>query len=631
MKRKIGWFHPVDDSDQFDGFNESGIETFRGEPIISLAREINQNALDAAESESATVEVSFRLIEVPTDNIPNLDQLQATLKKCADASVNEGQKAALFFKNALEAIKKKKIKVLVVSEENTRGMKGPSQNGTPFYAFMKAKGQSKKDTDTAGGSYGIGKHAPYTVSAIRTIFVSTVYEAKKGTWAQLTQGKSILISHYKGGHLQRGVGFWGEIDKCQPVEGISGDLPGWLQRVEKKDDLPKRKGTNICILCFDAIENWQELLAVSVAENFFAAIQDNKLRVKIEDKYTLDKQTLAGFLSDHGIKKIIDGIDNEPERFDNSRHYLEVLSNDTETIPEDSETRELGLCRIRILLGEGLPKKVCFLRNGMFISDSLNRLRSFPDFKEFVAVVECKSQKGNELLRAMEPPRHDDFEHARLPSKEDQQRGKRALNDLAKWIREMLKRHAKDPVSDTTEIDELRDFFGDEGEHGTGKGLEDINPSGKLVIRAKPIKRPSPSTAAGDGEEGGGAEPAGEGGGGGGGGGGGNDNGGRGRTEDGSGKGGQKASVSLTNIRGIVTGNRTRTVFFTSAISGQVSIRLLEAGADADYEVEVVKTNQGSVSNGAISMNVTAGSRNKVKIELNEDFLGAIKVVANEI
>jgi hypothetical protein len=30
-------------------------------------------------------------------------------------------------------------------------------------------------------------------------------------------------------------------------------------------------------------------------------------------------------------------------------------------------------------------------------------------------------------------------------------------------------------------------------------------------------------------------------------------------------------------------------------------------------------------------MNVTAGSRNKVKIELNEDFLGAIKVVANEI
>ncbi len=29
----IGWHHPVDDADQWDGFNDSGIEHFRGNPM----------------------------------------------------------------------------------------------------------------------------------------------------------------------------------------------------------------------------------------------------------------------------------------------------------------------------------------------------------------------------------------------------------------------------------------------------------------------------------------------------------------------------------------------------------------------------------------------------------------------
>jgi hypothetical protein len=33
MSKKIGWNHPVDASDQWDGFNEPGIEHFSGSPI----------------------------------------------------------------------------------------------------------------------------------------------------------------------------------------------------------------------------------------------------------------------------------------------------------------------------------------------------------------------------------------------------------------------------------------------------------------------------------------------------------------------------------------------------------------------------------------------------------------------
>ena len=34
----------------------------------------------------------------------------------------------------------------------------------------------------------------------------------------------------------------------------------------------------------------------------------------------------------------------------------------------------------------------------------------------------------------------------------------------------------------------LGSFFGYEGEEGTGGGIEDINPYGEILIRAKPLK-----------------------------------------------------------------------------------------------------------------------------------------------
>lgn len=73
---------------------------------------------------------------------------------------------------------------------------------------MKAKGQSRKGNTTATGSYGIGKFAPYSVSKIRTIFISTVYQDDSGAFIQLTQGKFILMSHDKDGKRKRGDGFW---------------------------------------------------------------------------------------------------------------------------------------------------------------------------------------------------------------------------------------------------------------------------------------------------------------------------------------------------------------------------------------------------------------------------------------
>ena len=398
LSELIGWNHPVDEGDQWEGFNDAGIYHFAGSPIQHLAREVHQNSLDAGEKD--LVEVHIKQHHVKTCEIPGFEEYKQVMQSCYKESVNEGGRAELFFKAAVGLLEKDKIPVLEISDYNTTGMKGPAENGTPFYAFMKAKGQSKKP-DGSTGSFGIGKSAPYAVSKLRTIFVSTVYEGDDGSLQQLTQGKSLLMSHDRDGSRRQGVGFWGIKDKCKPVDGDNNLIPRWIQRAGRNGDAIQ-KGSTLTVLGFEGPSNWQEILAVSVAENFFAAISDGKLRVVIgENKIVLDQNSIYEFFESEEIRKSIKGIVNEPEHFDNCRSYLAAHQGGLEVIREESQQTHLGLCELKILIGENLPKKVCALRNGMFITDSLNGLKKFTDFKDFVAVFHCQNKAGNNRLSAV--------------------------------------------------------------------------------------------------------------------------------------------------------------------------------------------------------------------------------------
>jgi hypothetical protein len=221
MRSAVGFVFPYDQSDQWDGFNDSGIEHFAGNPYPHLGREVVQNTLDARqESSGAPAHIIIQVVEVEIDSIPDIQGLREAMAACRQAAVTESEKARVFFENAMELLSKSEIKVLKISDYNTIGVEGPCENGTPYYALLKASGQSKKSHATAAGSYGIGKYAPYAVSDLRTVFVTTVWEGKDG-WHQYVQGKSILMSHKAAtGRTRDGVGFWGIKDRCQPVEPL---------------------------------------------------------------------------------------------------------------------------------------------------------------------------------------------------------------------------------------------------------------------------------------------------------------------------------------------------------------------------------------------------------------------------
>lgn len=637
--KDVDFVFPEDNSQQWDGFNEPGIEHFSGSPFHSLGREATQNTLDAAKDGLPAL-IRVRRIDVDTSSIPGVEALKTAIARCKLKAPQEGEKAKQFFDTAAALLKKKKISVLQFSDSNTRGVKGPCENGTPYFALMKATGQSKKENGTAVGSFGIGKFAPFTVSGLRTTFITTVWEDEAGKLQHYVQGKSILMSHHDGAKKTfRGTGFWGPIRNCQPLIGHRKDLPEWLRRgVSGPDDT----GTTISILGFLQSNNWENILAASIAESFFGAIHRGQLVVEIEGGPTLEAATLPEVLNDPDVRRSIDNQKEEPETYDSSGDFLQALSSSERTV-EETESSRLGHCRLHLLVGEGLPRKVAVLRSGMLITSRLPKLRRFSEFKEFAAVFECLSAKGNELLRSMEPPAHNEFEPDRLG---DPKQGRAALSELATWVRDMLRRHAQDPVRHVTDIDELAEFFGDgvdAGDSGSREG--DENPRGPISIRARPLPKKKLAVRTedepgsyedDDGSEGTGSGPDGEGEGlgeGGSGGGGKNEGTGGDKTTGGAGGGSWSTTpaLPLRNVRAVVTAPNRRRLAFTPEVSGAFWIALEDSGADSNRALLLLKASTGHVSGGRLHLACEANHRVVVDVDLERPFVGTVRVRANAV
>lgn len=649
MDDSIGFEFPVDPTDQWDGFNNAGIEHFTGLPFAGLGREVTQNVLDALDQEPARMVV--QLINVVTASIPNVDELRASLEACK-AAPKESDKSEIFFNEALQLPEQPKIPVLQVADYNTTGVIGPCVNGKPYFALLKGPGQSVHPGEHSIGTFGIGKFAPFVVSKLRTVFVSTIW-ADEHDWYHYVQAKAVLMSHVDGQRqTRRGTGYWGVKAKCLPVIGINPALPEWLVRESNPHKFCESQGTTLSILGFDPVARWQIKLGATIAENFFGAIARGKLEVEVDGSVILNKQTIHEVFENAEIKAALVDMRDEPDRFENAKLYLEAISEGPDIIKRQTQNFHLGNCELRLLVREGLPKQIAFLRDGMFITDDLAGLKRFGDFKEFVGVVECHSTAGHKLLKNMEPPKHDNFEPDRLPTRKEQHQGRVALREIASWVRDMLKRYAQDPVSAVTTADEMREFFWDEGGDGSECRESEENPLGKIIIRARQLRRKDrPATydqsdhgtdgeLSGDGD--GDQEGSDEGDTGGGGSGDGGD-GGTGGPDEGSGEGnhgesgsgGPKntpAPVRLLNVRSIPIGPRKRTVAFTPDFSGDVRIAVEDSGADTNHALQVVSSTAGTVNQGKVDgIKVTAGMRYRLEIELARDFDGAMRVTANAV
>jgi hypothetical protein len=443
MKPALKFPESVDGT--IDGISDAGIETFAGNPLAGLAREQAQNSIDAHDDTNAgPVKVRYTLFELKARELPGFAELTNSIAHAASYWRERCGKTKLVLTRAVKVLRQPTIHCLRISDRNTTGLTDSNEvEQGNWFNLTKAFGVSEKASGK-GGSFGIGKSAFFANSQLRTVYFST--HDIRGKWA--FQGVTRLVSHKnKAGKSTRGTGFYGNPDGYLPLLG--------------RDSIPAKfrcdgTGTDIVIAGFEYDKGWHKEILAAFAENFFVAIHDGKLEVTIENEAD---PTATHILSAANLAAVVKALAAEdPSRYEPLRDFYDALvSPDSIEFECDSET--LGKLNLRLLKRGGARKRIAmFRRTGMKIYEK-DRLRT-PI--EFAGVFRCQSEKGNALLRKTEPPSHDKWEPR--PYDEDAPLARRAVNEIASWVKKCVGELQVAPSSDKEFIPGLERLLPDDFE-----------------------------------------------------------------------------------------------------------------------------------------------------------------------
>lgn len=397
------------------GFNDSVTTTFKGHPAYSLARESIQNIIDAVDDATKPVIAEFSLNTIKSHELPSFNQLEKVMDACKKYYFNY-QPNIDFFSKAQNILKKnEEINILTISDYNTIGMPGDDDdiNGN-YYNFLRSDGASQK-TGGTGGSFGLGKGAYYAASSFHTIFVSSIY----GNNEHVFQGKLRLVTHKVSGEKHQAIGSFG-YPKQRPVRNEA-DIPTLFKRTVK--------GTNISIIGFTESDNWENAIFKSVLSNFWLAIFNSKLIVRV-GKEEITARTLEKFMF-----KYFQEYDKDNEEKPNPlQYYLAHVSPQSTFFVKSFPI--LGELKLWVMVKDNYSKRIAYFRSsGMQIKKD-----RFPLPKQFAAVFVCDNAQGNEILRAMENPQHNQWDPENAREKTDiiYNNAKKAEKEIREFVRSSL-------------------------------------------------------------------------------------------------------------------------------------------------------------------------------------------------
>lgn len=606
-----------------EGLGDAGIETFRDAPYASCAREAGQNSRDAATGLPVEpVKMSFNVLRLDTSSFPSHYLLSDTISACSAEAEQDREKE--FFANASKVIGASSIPVLEIADHNTTGLVGPpDKDGTPFHSLVKASGVTAKDTADSGGSFGIGKNASFAVSDLQTVFYATTYKDGDAE-AFAAQGKVKLVSHTASdGTKHRATGYWGDSDGFRAVTDPA-LVPDWMKRTET--------GTSIFCMGFRAAEDWAERMTYSLVSNFFCAVHREEMNFEVDDgRININRNTLESLFSKQDIINAAERTGHQADLTFAGQLYRCLVSDSAEehvlTIPK------LGQIRVRVLIEEGMPCRVGFIRNGMLITDNLRHfghpLQQFRGSRDFVVVVEPADLEAGVLLKKLENPAHDGFSAERLPDAAKRADASTAMKQLGKELRATIKATTGVKHEGSVVLDELGRFFSE-----TGKTDKPDDPNAEHdperysyeSKRRKSKSRKAPSPAGG---ERGGRSRTGTGSGGKGGGSGSGTGGGTG----GRGTAGDREPVVLRDVRNLIRSDgsgaaTSRELHFTPEASGPVELMIQAMGVNAPEGLNVTAADAGTPDSGVLTVDVKDDERCKVTVRFDEPYDGPIELIA---
>ena len=441
------WSFPSNNKGDINGIGNSGVETFQGTPLKSLAREICQNSLDAA-LEGKTVEVEFMPFALDVGEFPDADSLEKAFKASLDFwSIQSVKKATDFFERAIKMMESGSIPFLRISDFNTTGLKGSkSEYNTPWCNLTKSSGASDK-AGTSGGSFGIGKFAPFACSEFRTVFYSTLDIDNVTAF----QGISRITSFRRkeDDDITVGVGYYGA-DNNQPVYSQLNLDPHF--RREKK-----QTGTDIFLAGFRFYStDWKDSIITSVLDGFLYAVFTGKLIVRVSD-VVINKDTLPALIAEYQTSLI-----------ENADKYYTVLTSD-DTVWYEVDFKNHGTVRLGLIIQSDkhqieMHRKVAMIRKtGMKIMDRGNISGIIP----FAGVMLIEGEKINDFLRYLENPQHTKWEAERMEPKSQVPFARAYIKELVDYIKDCLEKLKQD--SDIDEIDpDVGEYLPDECDIDSG-------------------------------------------------------------------------------------------------------------------------------------------------------------------
>ena len=488
----IGWKFPPTGGGVEGGYNHGGMTHFQGDRFAGLAREAIQNSLDARKSDDRPVHVTFEVKRLSRKDLPGYEGLLEIVKRCIQEASGD-EKAQSELQLAKNILRHDRIAFLRIIDRETTGL-----SGSKWAALLKKEGSSDKDRPGAGGSFGIGKNAPFTMSPLRTVYYWSRFE-NGSEYYEKFQGKAILISHLDDNEeYTQSIGFFGAKKGCLELEDAN--IPDVIRSAEPED---RGVGTSLWIPGFDDSKGWRDSIARSIVTNFFCAIEEGDLEVLIEpdsntmgDLLTIEKNNLREWF-DYLISK--DAQSAEDSKLLHAKAFWEIMASGS--VLKEKEDKDLGHCKLWIAVDdkyEGCNRVALIRLNGMLITEQQARLIRFPGTRPFAAVCRFDSVKGNELLRGMENPKHDQFQPEFLPSGA-QRRGRNALRRITDWIREEINSAARPETSgSTTTLTELAELLPDiEPDEGLGAVPDETGDrplDGAPLIRLKPLRPPRQRT-----------------------------------------------------------------------------------------------------------------------------------------
>lgn len=435
MTAQIGWNFPLNNDGDEEGFNDAGIETFRGDALQHLARETIQNSLDAADaSTSDPVVVRYRLIHLPAHEFPGRQQFERALEQCRDYW-RDNAKAYRFLKHSLAILRQGEIPFLKISDYNTTGLTGATKKNardSNWHSLVKSSGVSNKDPGS-GGSFGIGKNAPFACSNLRCLFYGT--HDQDGVTA--FQGVTKLATHPNDDNqLTRRTGYWGIVDKNQPTLDLEA-VPALFHRSEI--------GTDLFVAGFHDREGWTKDIIVSVIDNFLVAVHEGRLIVEVQG-VTIDSTSLPGLIEVYA----------EPDGLA-AGYYNSLTSGDAKHFHEPN-FEGLGPVDLFIHVDRYYQqRRVAMVRKtGMKIFDKGH----IPVPLRLAGVMIAHGEAINELLRSMEPPAHNKWEPERHA--ENPRRARLVRDKLYRWVNEQARSVMSSEGQKELEIQGIGQFLPDD-------------------------------------------------------------------------------------------------------------------------------------------------------------------------